>query len=158
MQKDKYIITQEGHNKLKKEYQFLVEVEKPRAIIRVKEAREMGSLEDNPEYYAAREELGLLEGRALEIEDILDRAEIAKKKGAAPASRVGIGSVVTVQIDGELDIFEIVSSVEADPGNGKISDESPVGRALLECREDQEVTVKLAHTTLKYKVLKVDSS
>ncbi len=149
-----YFLTQAGYNQLKEEYRSLLEEEKPAVIRRIKEARAKGNLEDNPEYELVREEQMLLEGRILEIEQILENTKIVDNNGLVNG-KVSIGSTVTVELDGDTETYQIVGSAEANPIEGKISYESPVGKSLLGLKPSDLVEVKLPHATLKYKVIEI---
>lgn len=151
------ILTQVGFTKLKDELKKLETVEKPSAVERLKEAREMGLLDDNPEYDAARENLARLEGRILEIEEILKAASITKERRGEALEKIEVGSTAVVEIEGEKDTYMIVDSAEADPTQGRVSAESPVGKALLNTKVGDEVEVDLPQIKLKYKILEVHS-
>ena len=149
---EKVYLTSEGLEKLKKEYENLTKVRRKEVTVRIAKAREYGDINENSEYDTAREEQSFIEGRILEVEEILRNAQVIDQKGNGDA--VGVGSKVKVEVDGEEDEFIIVSSVEADPMQGKISNESPVGKALLGARVGDVVTVS---STIKstYKVLEI---
>jgi transcription elongation factor GreA len=157
MKQQPYFLTQEGYNQLKEEYRSLLDDDKPKIIKRIKEARAKGNLEDNPEYESVREEQMLLEGRIMEIEQILENAKIVENGGSVHG-KVSIGSTVTVEIDGEKETYQIVGSAEANPIAGKISYESPVGKSLLGLKPADIVEVRLPHATLKYKVLQIHTT
>lgn len=155
MEDDLYYLTQEGYNQLKQELDQLKKVERPIIIEKVKEARSKGGgLEDNSEYESVREEQMMLEGRILEIEDILDNSKIVDV-AEADTTKISVGSRVTVELEGEQEVYQIVGSAEADPGNGKISYESPVGKALLGLQPNDTVEVSLPHIKLAYRVLEI---
>lgn len=153
MEKDKVFLTREGLGKLKKEYERLVSVKRKEVAVRIAKAREYGDISENSEYDTAREEQSFVEGRVLELEDILRNCQVIESGKKSDA--IQIGSKVCVEVDGEQDEFVIVSSVEADPMQGKISNESPVGNALLGAKVGDIVTIS---STIKstYKVLKID--
>lgn len=151
---DQYFLTQEGLQNLEREYRTLIEVEKPKVVERVRKAREMGSLDDNPEYDAARDEQSRLEGRIWEVGEILAHAQIVEEQKKVKG-KINVGSTITVEIEGEKETFTIVGSVEADPSLGKISHESPVGKALLGLQEGDSVEVALPHGRFTYKVLEI---
>ncbi|MCA9390320.1 transcription elongation factor GreA [candidate division WWE3 bacterium] len=157
MKEQPYYLTQEGYNQLKQEYRTLVKEEKPKIIKKIKEARAKGNLEDNPEYDSVREEQMHLEGKILEIEQILERSKIVDTEHVT-TGKITIGSTVTVEIEGEKETYQIVGSAEADPGNGKISYESPVGKSLLGLKPGDNIEVKLPHVLLKYRVIKIHES
>ena len=153
MEKEKVFLTKEGSEKLKKEYNNLVDNKRKEVTARISKAREYGDINENTEYDTAREEQSFIEGRIIELEEILRNAQIVGSKEKADS--VQIGSKVKVEVDGDRDEFVIVSSVEADPMQGKISDESPVGRALLGAKVGDVVTVA---STIKstYRILEIN--
>lgn len=151
MEKEKVLLTKDGLEKLKKEYDHLVTTKRKEVTARIAKAREYGDISENSEYDTAREEQSFIEGRILELEEILHHAKVIETKGN---DSVQIGSKVKVKVDGEEDEFVIVSSMEADPMNGRISAESPVGKALVGSKVGDEVTVS---STIKstYRVLEI---
>lgn len=153
MEKVNTFLTKEGFEKLKKEYEHLTNVRRREVTKRIVKAREYGDISENSEYDTAKEEQSFVEGRILELEDILRNAKVIDKK--EKSDEVQIGSTVRVNVDGEEDEFVIVSSVEADPMKGKISDESPVGRALIGAKVGDIVTVS---STIKstYRILEIN--
>lgn len=151
MSKDIYL-TPEGLKKLKNEYKELTEVKRKDVTERISKAREFGDISENSEYDTAREEQSFTEGRILEIEEILKHASVISEK--TRHNIVEMGSKIKVDIDGKKDEFSIVSSVEADPSEGKISNESPVGRALLGAKVGDQVTIS-STVTSTYKILEV---
>jgi transcription elongation factor GreA len=149
--KKQFYLTQEGVNELKTELDGLTAQRGPIAE-RIKTAREFGDLSENAEYSSARQEQERVEGRIAEIENILQNVEIIKKpKGD---SKVQLGSKVTLK-DGDTKTFQVVGTVEADPLNGKISDESPIGKALLGRKLGDEVEIKTATDTHAYKIVEI---
>jgi transcription elongation factor greA len=143
MSNKKIILTQEGYDKLQEEYKELINVKRPANIQAIKEARSLGDLSENAEYDAARNEQAELESRIKYLEKILDNGnyEIIKDK---PTDKVGIGSTVKIKYVDEEDEEEytIVGSQEADPLLSKISNESPVAKALLEHKIGETVEVE----------------
>lgn len=125
--KKQFQLTPQGKKDLEKE---LEELKGRRGAIaeKIAEARDYGDLSENAEYDAAREDQGIVETRIAEIEDILQNAEIIK---ASKGSSVGLGSTVELKSGAKTFTYTIVGPVEADPMNGKISDESPIGKALM---------------------------
>lgn len=156
MTAEPYYLTQDGYNQLKEEYRKLTKEEKPVLLNQVKEARGKGNLEDNPEYENVRDQQMMLEGRILEIEQILENAKVISSEAHISAA-ITIGATVTVEIEGSHEIYQIVGSAEADPGSGKISYESPVGKALLGLKPGDTVSVSLPHAAITYKVVKIHS-
>ena len=120
--------------------------ERPEITDRIKTAREMGDLSENAEYDSAREEQGILETRIAEIEDILMNAEIIK---GSKGNSVHLGSTVELKTGGKKVSYKIVGPVEADPLEGKISNESPIGVALM----DKKVGEKAKITTPKGEIV-----
>lgn len=119
-----------GYRQLVDELKQLETVGLPEAIDRVAKAREFGDLSENAEYHSAKEDLAAIEGRIEELKDIINRVNVVdiKKSGE---EEVGIGSIVSVTINGSQHEFTIVGEWEADPSAKKISHESPLGKALL---------------------------
>ena len=144
----KYQITDSGRKELEKE---LEELKSRRGEIaeKIAEARSFGDLSENAEYDAAREEQGLLETRVIEIEDILQHASIIK---AADATVVGLGSAVELKNSDKTVTYTVVGPVEADPMEGKISDESPIGQALMGKKVCDEVTISTPKGEIVYTI------
>jgi transcription elongation factor greA len=144
----KYQITDSGRKELEKE---LAELKSRRGEIaeKIAEARSFGDLSENAEYDAAREEQGLLETRVIEIEDILQHASIIQ---AADATVVGLGSAVELKNSDKTVTYTVVGPVEADPMEGKISDESPIGQALMGKRVGDEVTISTPKGEIVYTI------
>lgn len=112
-------------------------------------ARDYGDLSENAEYDAAREEQGLVESRIAEIEDVLQNAEIIK---ASHKSTVGLGSSVSLKNGSKTIEYHIVGAVEANPAEGKISDQSPIGQALMGKKVGDEATVKTPKGEITYTI------
>ena len=144
----KYQITDSGRKELEKE---LAELKSRRGEIaeKIAEARSFGDLSENAEYDAAREEQGLLETRVIEIEDILQHASIIK---SADATVVGLGSAVELRNSDKTVTYTVVGPVEADPMEGKISDESPIGQALMGKKVGDEVTISTPKGEIVYTI------
>ncbi len=150
--KKQFHLTKEGIAELEAEVKVLVKQRGPSAE-RIKAAREFGDLAENAEYISAREEQERLESRIGEIENILQNVEIIKKpKGD---SKVQLGSKVTLKNNGKTKEFQVVGTVEADPLEGKISDESPIGQALMGKKVGDEVEIKTPAETATYKVASI---
>lgn len=146
-------LTKEGIAELEAEREMLV---KARADVAdaIKTAREFGDLSENAEYQAARQQQERNESRISELEHILANAEVIKvTKGD---TKVRIGSTVLLRNEaGKEKKFQIVGTVEADPLEGKISDESPIGQALLGKKESDEVEIKTPAETTTYKIVNI---
>lgn len=145
-------LTKDGIAELQREHDNLVG---KRADIAdaIKTARELGDLAENAEYQSARAEQDKNEVRITEIQHILQNVEVIK----APRgdSKVQLGSTVTLKGNGKSKEFQVVGTVEADPLNGKISDESPIGMALLGKKVGEDVEIKTPAETTKYKVVSI---
>ena len=150
--KKQFYLTSEGITELKAELNDLVAQRGPIAE-RIKTAREFGDLSENAEYSSARQEQERVEGRIAEIEAILLNVEIIKKPRGD--SKVQLGSFVKLKGDNKTKEFQVVGTVEADPMNGKISDESPIGQALLGKKEGEEVEIKTPVETSTYKIVDI---
>ena len=146
-------LTKEGFEKLKKEYDELVQVKKPYAIERLGKARYMGDLSENSEYSAAKEELAFVEGRILEIEEILKIVEVVENHNGG--NSVEIGSSVIVELNGTKELFQIVGEFEADPMNKKLSHTSPIGKALLTKKVGDWIEVEVPAGKIKYKIVEI---
>ena len=151
--KKEYLLTKEGVEELKQEHEELIS-RRGELAERIKTAREFGDLAENAEYSAARQDQERAEGRIAEIEGILQNVKIiSKPKGD---SKVQIGSNVKLKSEsGVTKEFQVVGTVEADPLNGKISDESPIGQALLGKKEGEQVEITTPAETTTYKVIDI---
>jgi transcription elongation factor GreA len=119
-----------------------VVTKRPEVIARIKSAKELGDLKENADYSSAREEQSFLEGRIAAIEQVLRDATVIEVPVGEAAARVTVGSNVTVEEeDGTVSTFAIVGTTEADPAAGRISNVSPVGRALLVRSAGDDVVV-----------------
>jgi len=150
--KKQFYLTQEGIHELKSELASLIAERGPIAE-RIKSAREFGDLAENAEYSAARQEQDKVESRIAELEHILQNVELIEKpKGD---SKVQLGSKVKLECDGKIKEFQVVGTVEADPLNGKISDESPIGKALIGKKLGEEVEIHTPVETSTYKIAEI---
>ena len=132
-----FILTQEGKDKLEEELHFLETEKRAEIGERIKVAREFGDISENSEYDDAKNEQGMMEARIAEISRILSEATVVNTPKRS--SKVNIGSVVTVDMNGRERVFTIVGGAESDAAEGKISNESPVGQALLGRKKGDEV-------------------
>ena len=149
----KVLITKEGLKELKKQYELLVSVKRPETVDRVAKARDFGVLMENSEYSAAREELEMVDNQIANLKATLDKAQVVTVK--RNTDFVTIGSTVVVEVDGEIDELSIVGSLEANPIEKKISNESPVGKALLSAKVGETVEVATTIVKYKYKILEI---
>ena len=149
-------LTKQGLSKLQEEYSDLIANGRQKAAERIKAAIESGGYEDNIQYDLELEKQTLLERRISELESILsDYKIIDEKKAKIAADFISIGAMVKVECDGEVDKFKIVGSVEANPIKNLISNESPVGQALLGSKVGDVIEVTTPVVKLKYKILEV---
>lgn len=139
--KKEVYLTEEGLNALKKELDELINVKRPANIESIKEARALGDLSENAEYDAARNEQAQIENRIKELEKMMENVILIKD---IDTDSVGIGNVVKIKYvdDDDEDEYKIVGSQEADPFEGKISNESPIAAALLDHKVGDTVTVE----------------
>jgi transcription elongation factor GreA len=149
---DKVIyLTQIGHEKLQKEYEELTTTGRREVADMIKTAKEFGDLSENSEYADAKDRQAFIEGRIAELEHILKNATIIENAGLSCDS-VNVGCTVNVELeDGEME-YKIVGSYEADPEKGYISNESPIGQALLGKKVGEEIEVTVPAGTMTYKV------
>lgn len=152
------ILTKDGAEKLKEELNRLINVERPQIIEALASARAQGDLKENADYDAARNRQGEVEGRIKEIEKILANAKIVRE-ATNNDKVVGIGSKVTIKASNERseDTYTIVGTVEADPINNKISNESPLGIALCGHRVGDEIEVR-GKVNYKVKILNISKN
>ena len=148
----RYYLTPEGLQKLKDELEHLVTERRQEIIERIQEAVAHGDLSENADYAQAKEEQAFVEGRIAEIEEIVRNAEIIKHTSS---DVVNIGSTVKVTIDSKEYTYTVVGSNEANPREGKISNESLVGRALMGRQMGEKVEVETPSGTKIYEVLEV---
>ena len=140
MTEKKVMLTEDGYNKLVEKLNYLKSVRRIEVAERLKAAIALGDLSENSEYDDAKNEQGLMEARIAQINDILSNAVLVE----APkrSNRVNIGSTVTVDMGGRERVFTIVGAAEADVSSGKISNESPVGAALLGGKKGDHFTAE----------------
>jgi len=149
--KKTYRLTQEGVDELKAEHAELVG-QRPQVADRIKHARELGDLSENAEYQSAREEQDRLESRISELENVLRNMQIIKKPKSS--GKVVLGSTVVLK-DGKTITYQVVGTIEADPTAGKISDESPIGKALMGKAVGDKVELKTPAGGHTYKVIEI---
>ena len=147
-------LTQDGYDKLKVELEDC-KLHKRRTIAQsIKEAKEQGDLSENAEYTEAKRQQRENEGRIMKLENIVRTAEIIKDD--VPTDKVRIGCVVDVQTNGNKNTFHIVGANEADPANGLISNESPLGEAILGKKKGDKTEVILPNgKTITHKILSI---
>lgn len=149
----KTYLTPEGEAKLKAELTELTGIRREELSQRLRSAIQMGDLSENADYHKAKEDQGFLEGRIQEIEAVLRTAIIIEH---SQSDFVTVGSHITIQEEGlDPETFYVVGAKEADPRNGKISNESPIGSALMNHKVGDDVIVETPGGKIKFKILKV---
>ena len=147
-------LTSEGLKKLTVELEFLRTAKRQEVALRLHEAMEDGELIENAEYEAAKNEQAFVEGRILELDRIIAQAKLIER--STSKDQVQIGSTVTVKEDGKkAEEYTIVGAAEANPKEGLISNESPLGRALLDHKVGDDVQVQAPAGTLQFRVVKI---
>ncbi len=144
-------VTQEGLDKLIKEFKELTEVKRLEVGERIRIARDQGDVSENAEYAAAKEEQISLESRINELDAIIKRAQVVKEE----KGKVNIGTVVTVHVEGDHEDYHIVGEPEADPLNGKISHKSPLGTLLLGKKLGDTFDLETAVGKVTYKIVEI---
>jgi transcription elongation factor GreA len=153
---DKQYITAEGAARLKAELAQLTGPEREALAKRLRAAIQNGDLSENADYHKAKEDQAFLEGRIQELEYLL-RSAIIVEENDLPKDTVAVGTRVTVQEEGfEPEIFHVVGAKEADPRAGKISNESPIGQALMDHRVGDVVEAETPGGRIKLKILKIE--
>ncbi len=148
------IITQEGYDKLKNELDYLSTVRRREIADRIERAKDLGDLSENAEYSEAKDAQALNESRVIELTNTLKNVTVVANK--AQGDIVSMGSTVTVKCDGKERTYTIVSFNEADPLNGRISNESPLGVSFLNRQKGELVEVETPRGVMKYKITKID--
>lgn len=153
-EKQEHFLTKNGLKKLNEELENLKTVVRPEVIEQIKDARAQGDLSENAEYHAAREKQGQVEARIKELEYLIENSTIIEE-GASDI--VSVGSTVEIEYidDNETDEYEIVGSTESDPFNNKISNESPIAKAILGKKVGVVVTVESPNGNYDVKIISI---
>jgi transcription elongation factor GreA len=154
MTQKKFDITQEGLEKLKVEYEQLISTRRKEVADKIKRAREMGGTENNAEYEDAKNEQAFIEGRIGSLENIILNARIIELSHLPGLVELGNNVLIQNQ-DGKIDRYTIVGTTEASPVDGKISCESPVGKALLGKKKGDKVEVRTPAGIIKLQIIEV---
>lgn len=149
------MVTEEGLVALREELEYLTTVRRPEIIRAIQLAREEGDLRENAGYDAAKHDQALVERRIQELEQQVRGAQVIARQSQ---TSVHLGSTVTIEIDGDQETYTIVGAVEARPAQGRISNESPFGRALLGHRVGDVVEIQTPTTTLTARVVSLNES
>lgn len=151
-----YPMTQEGYDKLEEELEYLKTVKRPEVVEKIKIARSFGDLSENSEYDAAKDEQGFVEQEITKIEMMLRHANIIADNGSVSEVQIGRTVKFTEIPDGEEEAYMIVGSAEADPFEGKISNESPIAKSLIGKKVGDEVNVPLPNgNEMKVKIVEI---
>lgn len=152
-------LTKDGLDKVREELQYLKDTKRKEVAARIKEAISYGDLSENSEYEEAKNEQAFVEGRILELEEKLKHAQLIDESARAKR-QIQLGTMVHIRnlskTDDEPEVYTIVGSTEADPIAGKISNESPVGSALLGRGVGEVIKVKVPAGSVEYKILKME--
>ena len=148
-------LTKEGLKKLQEELEYLHTVRRAEVAERIQKAKELGSTQNNAEFDDAKNEQAFVEGRILTLETMIKNAEMISHKDSSSAVQVG-SKVTVMDSGGEKQQFTIVGITEAKPVEGKISNESPIGRALLGKRRGDQVEVNAPAGKLKFTVVQIE--
>jgi transcription elongation factor GreA len=146
-------ISKDGLEKLRAEHDEMVSVRRPEIAQRIHDAKEHGDLSENAEYEDAKNEQAFVEGRIQTLESMIKNATLIDEHHST--DHVQIGSTVSVDSDDGAQSFTIVGSAEAKPADGRISNESPVGRALLGRKKGDKVTVKVPAGDFAYTIVEI---
>ena len=153
------ILTPEGHDKLKEEIEYLSTVKRREVAERIKQAREFGDITENSEYDDAKNEQAMLEHRIATLEERLASARVVNKK-EIPTGVVAVGTKVRLRdvAAGETIEYHIVGSAEANPAERKLSNESPVGKAIMGHKKGETVEVAAPRGSLKFKIMDIKAA
>ena len=155
MKEKKIYLTQQGFEELKSELDNLINVKRPANIQAIKEARALGDLSENADYDAAKNDQAEIEGRIKKIEKMLENVEIIEK---GDSSVVSLGTTVSIKYvddEDETDEYQIVGSQEADPFMSKISNESPIAKAIMNKKVGDIVEVESPHGVSKIEIIDI---
>ena len=153
-ERKKIFLTQEGYDDIKQELDYLINTKRPENINAIKEARALGDLSENADYDAARDEQAEIEARIKKLEAIMDNVEIIEE---VTTDQVGLGNTVKISYidEDDTDEYKIVGSQEADPFESKISNESPIAKALLGHKVGDIVSVESPNGSYEIKVIEI---
>lgn len=149
----KFYLTREGLEEVKKEYKTLKRLKQSR--VGEESPRVLHSDELAPEYLAFKEDLDLLDLRITTLEDVLKNAELIKVPPREERDKIHLGAKVLAEMDGQIEEFSILGTLEADPSHGKISNESPIGKTLLGKKVGEIVQVKTPLVNCSCKIIKI---
>ncbi len=153
MQDKPHFVTKEGLEKMQGELRYLKNEKKREVAGRIERAKELGDLSENAEYADAKDEMAFVEGRIIELEDAVTRAQVIEH---AASGIVQVGSTVVLKNGGREKTYVIVGPSEADPAAGRISNASPVGRALLGKAAGDEAVVQTPRGEARYRIVAIE--
>ncbi len=149
-------LTREGYQKLQEELDFLRTVKRQEIANRLHEAMEGGELIENAEYEAAKNEQAFVEGRIKDLDVLLATARVIDEDAVA-ADTIQVGTTVTIQEEGgPAEVYTIVGAAESDPSHGKVSNESPLGKALINRKAGETVSVEAPDGAFSVAIIKVE--
>ena len=153
-ERKKIFLTQEGYDEIREELNYLINEKRPENIIAIKEARALGDLSENADYDAARNEQAEIEARIKKLEAVMDNVEIIDE---VSTDEVGLGNTVKISYvdDDDVDEYKIVGSQEADPFESKISNESPIAKALMGHMVGDVVSVESPNGSYEVKIVEI---
>lgn len=154
--KSKYKISQARLDQLKEELNYLQTVREKEVAEQIREARSFGDLSENSEYDEAKTEQGKLYSKIAEIQEIIDNAEVIEISQDGDAIGMGYRVVLTEVGETEEEVYEIVGSQESDPRIGRISEDSPIGRALMGKHAGDEVLVEAPQGDIRFRIVKAE--
>lgn len=157
MAKREVPVTKEGLERLQAELQELREVRRPAIVAALAEARSHGDLRENAGYDAAKHDQAMTEKRIADLDALLRQAVVLETNTSANPDIVRIGSTVVVDVEGDEERYTIVGAIEAKPTQGLISNESPVGKALLGLRPGEVAVAAAPHGSMKIRVVRIES-
>ena len=147
-----YVTTRDGLEKMKQELKELKSERRPEISERIARAKELGDLSENAEYHDAKDAMSFLEGRVMELEDFIAHAHVSTPASTETAT---VGCKVVCEVNGKPRDFWLVGSHESDPGAGRISNESPLGMALMGRRKGEMFETKVPSGTISYKIVSI---
>ena len=153
-EKKEVYLTSAGLDEIKSELDTLKKVKRPEIIKAIKEARALGDLSENADYHAAREEQAIIEGRIQELEYMVDNAVIITE-GARDRVKMGVNVTIKYEDDDDTEEYKIVGSMEADPFDNKISNESPIAKAIMGKKKGDVVTVESPNGKYNIEIIEI---
>jgi transcription elongation factor GreA len=146
-------LTKQGLQKIKEEHEYLKKFKMPEVVERIARAKELGDLSENAEYQDAKDEQGFIAGRISELENLINKSELIEEGGATGI--VNVGSTIRIKCENKDIEYTIVGSNEADPSQGLISNESPIGRAFLGRKAGEKVKVMVPKGEMECEILEI---